>query len=125
MNPAAIPSTAAPASAAGAVSASPASAGADTDAHSAALRSLARQRVGRKIGLAIHALAFVLVHLGLAARHLWADNDLGTRPWPLLWGWALGLSIHALVTALSLLRTGPTLHARWVARELAALQRRG
>lgn len=92
------------------------------DAHTATLQRQAQQRVGRKMGFAIHALVFLVVNLGLAARHLLGNDDLAARPWP-LWGWALGLAIHGLVTALSL--SGGDLRERWVAREVAALRRRG
>lgn len=54
---------------------------------------LARKRASAKLGWYIHALAFVLVNLGL---FLGSDMVWGTRAWsvkPLL-GWGLGLALH-------------------------------
>jgi len=64
------------------------------------LYRLARRRVKMKIGLGIHAAAYLLVN-----SLLWmVDQRTGGIGWshaPLL-GWGLGLAIHATVVTLSL-----------------------
>jgi hypothetical protein len=83
------------------------------------LYRLARRRVGAKIGLAIHATAYVLVNA-----MLWMiDRRTGGIGWstaPLL-GWGLGLAIHATVVTLSLVagRPGNGL----IAKEMERLRR--
>ncbi len=84
------------------------------------LHRAARRRVGMKMGLAVHALVFVLVNAGLwllnsaQGGHFWAV-------WPLA-GWGLGLAIHATVIALVL--SGGAWKQRLIERELQSLQRR-
>ena len=83
------------------------------------LYRLARRRVGAKIGLGIHAAAYLVVNL-----MLWMiDRRTGGLGWsvaPLL-GWGLGLAIHATVVALSLQASRP--HDGLVAREMERLRR--
>lgn len=77
---------------------------------------LARRRAGAKLGWYLHATAYVVVNLGLAALSL-----LGERQWfayPLL-GWGLGLAIHG--AAVWLLAPGAPWRDRLVERERAAL----
>ena len=85
------------------------------------LETRARRRVGRKLGLFIHAGIFVGVNAGL-----YAINALTGEPhWarlPLL-GWGLGLAIHAAVTVAALHADG--LRQSMVRREIEQLRRRG
>jgi len=60
----------------------------------------ARRRVKMKLGFYTHALVFVLVNLGLLAVNL-STGGPRWHTWPLL-GWGIGLSIHGIVTFLSL-----------------------
>ena len=85
------------------------------------LMNRARQRVARKLGLGIHALVFVLVNLGLYLLNL---NTGGVRwnHWP-LFGWGIGLAIHAIVTVIAL--QGDGLRERMLQREVETLRRRG
>ena len=84
------------------------------------LEARARRRVGRKIGFYIHALVFVLVNLGLYA----IDTTTGGPRWSLfpLWGWGVGLGVHAIVTFISL--QGEGLRQSTVQREIEQLRRR-
>jgi 2TM domain len=85
------------------------------------LLARARKRVGKKMGFYTHALVFVMVNLGL---YLVTSQIPGARwtPFP-LWGWALGLAIHGLVTFLDL--SGEGLRERMLAQEVARLRERG
>ncbi|MEY2891055.1 MAG: hypothetical protein RJA98_963 [Pseudomonadota bacterium] len=93
---------------------------ADFPADDAALRRQARRNVGLQLGFSIHALVFVAVHAGLFLQQALASTP-SHRPWP-LWGWALGLSIHGVVTLCSV--RGGGLRERLVAAELARLRQR-
>ena len=91
-----------------------------TDAEAeAALETRARRRVGIKMGFYIHALVFVLVNLGLFA----LNSSLGGTRWSHfpLWGWGLGLAIHAIVTFISL--QGDGMRSRMLASEVEKLRR--
>lgn len=80
----------------------------------------ARKRVDRKVGFYVHALVFVLVNGGMwMASQLFGHGRWGF--WP-VWGWALGLSIHGIVTFLSL--RGEGLRDRMLADEVARLRQR-
>ena len=85
------------------------------------LQRRARQRVGVKMGFAVHALVFVLVNLGL-----WAlGSGFGHGRWaayPFL-GWGLGLAIHGAVALVVLYGDG--MRGRMVASEVERLRRRG
>ncbi len=87
--------------------------------HSLDLEALARRRVGRKIGLYIHALVYVLVNLGLYAIQA-ATGEPRWSHFPLM-GWGLGLAIHALVTFIAL--QGDGLRRSMLAREIDQLRR--
>jgi hypothetical protein len=64
------------------------------------LQHAARRRVGMKLGVAIHALVFVVVNAGLSL----LNASLGGYHWAVwpLAGWGLGLAIHAGVIGLVL-----------------------
>ena len=84
------------------------------------LERRARRRVGMKIGFYIHALVFVVVNLGLYGLNAYT----GGQRWaifPLL-GWGLGLSIHGIVTFVSL--QGEGLRDRMLESEKERLRRR-
>lgn len=104
------------------------------DRHDRSLEARARRRVRLKLGFYIHLLVFVLVNLGL-----WGLRQLGLGPWhhhgwdgggpgpwggwPFpLWGWALGLAIHGIVTGLKL--QGDGFKQRLLDREIETLKRR-
>ncbi len=95
----------------------------------ATIEQRARRRVALKKGLMIHALVFVLVNAGLAAMWAlggWSEGWTGhatgrLRIFP-LWGWGLGLTIHAVVVFVKLRGEGVT--ERMVEREIAAIKRR-
>jgi hypothetical protein len=84
------------------------------------LLARAKKRVGMMVGFFTHATVFVLVNLGL---YLVTNQIPGARwvPFP-MWGWALGLAIHGVVTFLSL--TGEGLRERMLAHELEQLRAR-
>jgi hypothetical protein len=82
----------------------------------------ARRRVKLKMGFFIHALVFVLVHLGLLALHAVSGGERG--PHLPIWGWALGLSIHGTVVLSLLLFKTQGLRERLIAREVERLQAR-
>ncbi len=85
-----------------------------------ALTRRARRRVAQKMAWYVHALVFVLVNLGLFALNQFTGNTRWHQ-WP-LWGWGLGLTIHGIVTFLSLYSDG------WrddmVAKEVERLRQR-
>jgi 2TM domain len=87
----------------------------------AALLAQARRRVGMKIGLLAHALAFSAVNLGLLMAHVLTDGARGlSAP---LWGWGLGLTVHAIVVTARLRGNG--FFERQVAAEAKRLKSRG
>ena len=85
-----------------------------------ALTRRARRRVAQKMAWYVHALVFVLVNLGLFALNQFTGHTRW-HPWP-LWGWGLGLTIHGIVTFISLYSDG------WrddmVAKEVERLRQR-
>jgi hypothetical protein len=84
------------------------------------LQTLARKRVGMKMGFAIHLLVYLVVNAGLLALSL---SRGGNWHWGPLLGWGLGLAIHGLVTLLNL--RGQGLRDKMVAAELQRLRARG
>jgi hypothetical protein len=84
------------------------------------IESRARRRVGMKIGFYTHALVFVLVNTGLFL----LNNSAGGYRWSVwpLWGWGLGLTIHGVVTFISL--RGQGFRRRMLEREIEAIKRR-
>ncbi|MBH9551447.1 2TM domain-containing protein [Inhella gelatinilytica] len=90
---------------------------ATTDAE---LERLAKKRVDQKMGFLVHLTVFILVNAGLALLGLLKGGE-GVRLVP-IWGWGLGLTIHGIVTLISL--TGQGLRERMMAEELRALQAR-
>lgn len=80
-----------------------------------ALERAARRRVALKFSVLMHALVFTLVNLGL-----WLGVPRAPVP---LWGWALGLAIHATVVTF-LLTVGDGLRGRMLAHEREVLRRR-
>ena len=82
------------------------------------LERRARRRVGMKIGFFVHLLVFVLVNLGLFAVNAYSGGPRWAV-FPLL-GWGLGLTIHGIVTFVSL--QGEGLRQRMVASEVARLR---
>jgi len=84
------------------------------------LHRLAKKRVEQKMGFLTHLLVFVLVNSGLYGLNLLR----GGAEWQLfpLWGWGLGLTIHGIVTLLSL--QGQDLRERLMQTELRALRER-
>jgi hypothetical protein len=83
------------------------------------LERRARRRVGMKMGFAIHALVFVLVNLGLFALNAYTGGERWAI-FPLL-GWGLGLTIHGIVTFVSL--HGEGWRDRMLEREKERLRR--
>lgn len=81
----------------------------------------ARRRVGMKIGFATHALVYVLVNFGLFVVNN-ATGDFRWNVFPLM-GWGLGLAIHGLVVAASLMGDG--LRERMLQSEIDRLRRQG
>ncbi len=88
------------------------------------LEHRARRRVALKGSLFIHALVYTLVNSGLYL--LWTLQGATTaagvpRAAHLpLWGWALGLGIHAIVVAVLL--AGDGLRRRMIEREMRSLR---
>ena len=80
---------------------------------------LAHRRARRKLGLYVHALAYVCVNLALLA-----ISFANGRHWALflLFGWGLGLLIHGLVVFAA--APGGALYAWLLDRERATLVRR-
>ena len=88
----------------------------------------ARRRVALKTGLYTHALVFVLVNSGLLLLSTlggwgdgWGHGHRHGLAFP-LWGWGLGLTIHAVVVFLKLQSEG--LRQRMLDREIETLTRR-
>jgi len=84
------------------------------------IEARARRRVTLKLGFYTHATIYVLVNLGLLAISMLAGNGRW-HLWPLL-GWGLGLTIHGMVTFISL--RGDGLRQRMLASEIARLRRK-
>lgn len=84
------------------------------------LQRLAKKRVEQKMGFLTHLLVFVLVNSGLYLLNLLR----GGADWQIfpLWGWGLGLTIHGIVTLLSL--QGQDLRERLLQAELRTLRER-
>lgn len=84
------------------------------------LQRLAKKRVEQKMGFLTHLLVFVLVNSGLYLLNVLR----GGADWQIfpLWGWGLGLTIHGIVTLLSL--QGQDLRERLLATELRTLRER-
>lgn len=87
----------------------------DTDLH-----ALAKKRVEMKMAFFVHLAVFLAVNGGLQLLRLLKGGDVG--PWFPIWGWGLGLSIHGLVTLLSL--QGQGLRERLMQTELQSLRER-
>lgn len=83
------------------------------------LRRIARRRAGAKLGLAIHATAFVAVNAFLALVRLQTTPEMHWNLWPLA-GWGIGLAIHSVVV----LATASGLRERMEADELKKLESR-
>lgn len=99
------------------------------------LGRLAKKRVGIKMGFYTHLLVFVLVNGGFYLLRGLANGfdgfggsdgsgGMGRHHWPFfpMWGWALGLTIHGIVTFVSL--QGMGIKDRMLAAEIEALKRR-
>jgi 2TM domain len=88
------------------------------------LEQRAQRRVNMKLGWGIHALVFVLVNTGLWLVAQGGNFGMEQRqPHFLpLWGWALGLSIHGVVTLAKLYGEG--LSDRMVQGEVQRLRQR-
>ena len=84
------------------------------------IESRARERVDLKIGLYTHALVYVCVNLGLFVLNM-ATTSTRWSFWP-LFGWGIGLAIHAIVVVVSL--RGEGLRQRMLADEIETLRRR-
>jgi hypothetical protein len=84
------------------------------------IEARAERRVRRKLGFYIHALVFVLVNLGLYAKRELTGNHHGPV---LIWGWALGLLIHAAFTWVSL--QGEGIRERMLREEIERMKRDG
>ncbi len=82
------------------------------------IEARARRRVRKKLGFYIHALVFVLVNLGLYA----AGELTGRHRGPVfIWGWAVGLLIHGVLTFISLQSEG--LRERMIRNEIERMRR--
>jgi len=84
------------------------------------IEARARRRVNMKMGFYIHALVYVLVNLGLFAINTFTGRG-HWHLWPLL-GWGIGLSIHGIVTFISL--NGEGLRERMLDDEIERLRRK-
>lgn len=81
------------------------------------LEARALRRVRRKIGFYIHATVFVLVHVCFGIAFL-----VGARSRPFfVWGWAVGLGIHGLLTFLTV--RGEGLRERMLRQEIERMRR--
>lgn len=81
---------------------------------------LARRRAAAKLGLYVHAAAYLVVNLGLLVLD---SPGAGARwAWYPMLGWGLGLAIHAAVVTLAL--PGGGLFEALLAREREALRAR-
>jgi len=82
------------------------------------LEARARRRVGRRLGFYVHAFVYLSVNVGLYALNQ-LTGEPRWHPWPLM-GWGLGLTIHGIVTFMSLHTDG--LRRRMLDHELQALR---
>ncbi len=94
----------------------------DKDSNSS-LEAQAKKRVDAKLGFLTHLLVFCCVNggfylLGLLSERSW---HIGYTPFP-MWGWALGLVIHGIVTLASL--QGQDLRGSMMEREMQRLRQR-
>lgn len=82
------------------------------------IESRARRRVRRKLGFYWHLLIFVLVNGGI-----YIAAELSGRPHGpvIIWGWAVGLLIHGIVTFVSL--QGEGLRERMIRQEIERMRR--
>jgi hypothetical protein len=90
------------------------------------LQKQASHRVAMKMGFLIHLTVFVAVNGGLWLMGLWSDwtglgPHHGFRFVP-IWGWALGLTIHGIVTLVKL--QGWDLRQRMMKSEVERLRQR-
>ena len=85
------------------------------------LEARARRRVGMKMGFYVHALVFVLVNLGLFAINSMTGGYRWSM-WP-LGGWGIGLTVHGIVTFISL--HGDGMRDRMLREEMERLRKRG
>ena len=83
------------------------------------LKRIARRRVSARIGLSIHATAYVAVNGFLALVQSQATPQHAWALWPAA-GWGIGLAIHAAVVVLG--QSG--LRERMEAEELRKLESR-
>lgn len=82
------------------------------------IEARAERRVRKKIGFYIHALVFVLVNLGLYA----VSEFTGRQRGPVfIWGWAVGLLVHGILTFASL--RGEGLRERMIREEIERMRR--
>ena len=77
------------------------------------IEARALRRVRRKLRFFWHLLIFVLVNAGLWGMHLVTGHP---RSPVFLWGWALGLAIHGVMTLISL--QGEGLRERMLREEI-------
>lgn len=82
------------------------------------IEARAERRVRRKFGFYIHALVFVLVNLGLYALSEFSGRHRGPV---FIWGWAVGLLIHGIITFASL--RGEGLRERMIREEIERMRR--
>jgi len=85
------------------------------------IERLAHKRAVAKLGWYVHAAVYVAVNLLLLAL---SQYGFGSRPWSALplWGWGLGLAIHAIVVFAA--GTGTHFHERLFQQERDRLHRR-
>ncbi|HET7865169.1 MAG TPA: 2TM domain-containing protein [Burkholderiaceae bacterium] len=82
------------------------------------IEARALRRVRRRMGFYIHALVFVLVHLGAFVSYALTGHP--SRPM-FIWGWAVGLTIHGIFTFVSLQSEG--LRERMLREEIERMRR--
>ncbi|MFY7867603.1 2TM domain-containing protein [Roseateles sp.] len=87
------------------------------------LMQQAKKRVDIKIGFLTHLLVFCCVNLGFYLLGSLSGREwhFGHAPFP-IWGWALGLLIHGVVSWASL--QGQDLRSRLMSHELEQLRQR-
>jgi hypothetical protein len=88
------------------------------DFPSDSIEARAYRRVRRKMGFYWHLLIFVLVNGGLYIAH--AVSGETHRP-VVIWGWAVGLAIHGIVTFVSLHSEG--VRERMIREEIERMKR--
>lgn len=79
----------------------------------------AKRRVAMKLGFYTHALVYVLVNLALYAINQ-TMGGVRWSIWPAL-GWGIGLTVHGIVTFVSL--QGEGMRSRMVQREIERMRR--